>query len=152
MFCIVFSAVPGSLAADFHSDTSVGDTPCPRHSLTALDVICRIRDVTCPGGVCFALASDATSEHLASAGEALLEEAETFAKAKGIRNIETMIEQGRPVDIILEVSRREGVALKKVGYSQWLCGQRGRMWCASNSAISRDWLASHVSRCFDTVN
>jgi nucleotide-binding universal stress UspA family protein len=62
-----------------------------------------------------ALASDATSEHLASAGEALLEEAETFAKAKGIRNIETMIEQGRPVDIILEVSRREGVDVIVMG-------------------------------------
>ena len=54
-----------------------------------------------------ALASDATSEHLASAGEALLEEAETFAKAKGIRNIETMIEQGRRegVDVIVMGSR-----------------------------------------------
>lgn len=85
-----------------------------------------------------ALGSDAAFDQ--SAGEALLEEAERFAKEKGIRTIETVIEQGRPVDIILAVSKREDVDVI-------VMGSRGLSDLGGMVAGSVSHKVGHLARC-----
>jgi nucleotide-binding universal stress UspA family protein len=61
------------------------------------------------------LGAEATFNELYLAGENLLKEAESFAKAKSVKNIEKVIKQGRPVSVILEISRQEEVDVIVMG-------------------------------------
>lgn len=59
--------------------------------------------------------AEENSNELYLAGEEFLKEAESYAKAKGVKNVETVIKLGKPVSVILEVSKQEGVDVIVMG-------------------------------------
>ncbi len=59
--------------------------------------------------------AEENSNDLYLAGEGFLKEAKNYAKAKGVKNVETMIKLGKPVSVILEISKQEKVDVIVMG-------------------------------------